>query len=128
MPHDSRQDWDRTVGEPVSAFDTLADIQNSVAYPAQARIVEALTLRESEVLRRVALGHSNEEVAAQLSMTRDGVKYHLKNIYTKLGAARRTDAIRIASDCGFLKPTRPDIRHHVVASRRSQFARSRSAA
>lgn len=89
-------------------------------------IVEALTLRESEVLRSVALGHSNDEVGAQLSMTRDGVKYHLKNIYAKLGAARRTDAIRIAVDCGFLKQHRTAARHHVVASIRSQFARARS--
>ncbi len=58
---------------------------------------EPFTEREEKVLSLLLDYMSNDEIAKALFVTRDTVKYHLKNIYGKLGARNRLDAIRIAS-------------------------------
>jgi DNA-binding NarL/FixJ family response regulator len=55
-----------------------------------------LTHRELEILRPVANGASNADVAAALWITEQTVKFHLSNIYRKLGVANRTEAARWA--------------------------------
>ena len=62
----------------------------------------ALTEREIEVLRRVALGNANKQVAAQLMISEETVKAHMKNVLDKLGAHDRTHAVTIAVKRGFL--------------------------
>ena len=62
------------------------------AYPA------GLTAREVEVLRLVAAGLTNSQVAARLFVTPRTVNAHLTSIYTKLGVAGRAAAIRFALD------------------------------
>lgn len=57
---------------------------------------ETLTEREIEVLRHVAGGNANREVAAQLRITEETVKAHMKNILAKLRANDRTHAVTIA--------------------------------
>lgn len=52
-----------------------------------------LSAREREVLEELANGRSNKEIARLLDMTEHTVKFHLKNIFGKLGAERRTDAV-----------------------------------
>ncbi len=61
-----------------------------------------LTGREVEVLRLVAVGHSNKLVAQRLSISEDTVKNHVGNIMSKLGAQDRTHAVTIAMKRGFL--------------------------
>jgi DNA-binding NarL/FixJ family response regulator len=61
-----------------------------------------LTPREIEVLRLIAGGNANKEIAAQLSVTEDTVKGHVKNILAKLGANDRTHALTIALKRGIL--------------------------
>jgi DNA-binding NarL/FixJ family response regulator len=56
----------------------------------------ALTHRELEILRPVANGASNADVAAALWITEQTVKFHLSNIYRKVGVANRTEAARWA--------------------------------
>jgi DNA-binding NarL/FixJ family response regulator len=56
---------------------------------------DALTPREVDVLRLVAGGNANKEVAARLSLTEETVKSHVKNILAKLGASDRTHAVTI---------------------------------
>jgi DNA-binding NarL/FixJ family response regulator len=51
-----------------------------------------LTPRETEVLRLVAEGLSNKEIAAALFLSLRTVKFHLVNIYGKLGVSTRTEA------------------------------------
>jgi DNA-binding CsgD family transcriptional regulator len=51
-----------------------------------------LTRRELEILRLVAQGHANGEVAKMLWVTEQTVKFHLSNTYRKLGVANRTEA------------------------------------
>ncbi len=50
------------------------------------------------MLEQLALGLSNREIAAALWVSDQTVKFHLSNIYRKLGASTRTEAIRIAHE------------------------------
>jgi LuxR family maltose regulon positive regulatory protein len=64
--------------------------------------VETLTAREVEVLRLVALGRSNSQVAAELFVTVGTVKSHLHTISGKLGAANRVEAVARGRELGIL--------------------------
>ena len=61
-----------------------------------------LTRRELEILRLVAEGHSNSQLAHMLWVTEQTVKFHLSNIYRKLNVANRTEASRWAQLNGLL--------------------------
>jgi DNA-binding NarL/FixJ family response regulator len=61
-----------------------------------------LTKREQEILKLVAEGRSNGEVARKLWVTEQTVKFHLSNIYRKLGVTNRTEAGRQAQLIGLL--------------------------
>ena len=63
---------------------------------------DALTLREIEVLRRVAAGKSNKLIAAELDISEGTVKTHMKSILPKLEASDRTHAVMIALKRGIL--------------------------
>jgi DNA-binding NarL/FixJ family response regulator len=64
---------------------------------------DALTEREIEVLRRVAMGTANKIIAFELSVSEATIKAHMKNILAKLGANDRTHAVTIAAKRGFLE-------------------------
>lgn len=64
---------------------------------------DGLTPREIDVLRLVAGGNANKEVAAQLSLTEETVKSHIKNILAKLEASDRTHAVTIALKRGIIE-------------------------
>ena len=55
-----------------------------------------LTERELEILQHVAEGLSNSQIGKQLWVTEQTVKFHLSNIYRKLGVGNRTEATRYA--------------------------------
>jgi len=61
-----------------------------------------LTKRELEILRLVAEGHSNSQLARLLWVTEQTIKFHLSNIYRKLDVANRTEASRWAQVHGLL--------------------------
>lgn len=63
---------------------------------------ETLTPREIDVLRLVAGGNANKEIAAQLSLTEETVKSHVRNILSKLAANDRTHAVAIGVKRGFI--------------------------
>jgi DNA-binding NarL/FixJ family response regulator len=63
---------------------------------------DALTEREVEVLRSVAMGNSNKLIADGLNLSEATVKGHMKNILSKLGASDRTHAVMIAMKRGFI--------------------------
>jgi DNA-binding NarL/FixJ family response regulator len=63
---------------------------------------ERLTARELEVLQHVAAGRSNGEIGRRLWVSEHTVKFHLSNIYKKLGVANRTQACRRAATLGLL--------------------------
>lgn len=66
---------------------------------------DAVSDREAEVLRYVAQGKSNREIAELLSITEDTVKGHMKHILAKLGAHDRTHAVMIAVERGIIGPS-----------------------
>lgn len=66
-----------------------------------------LTRRELEILRLVAEGHSNLQLARMLWVTEQTVKFHLSNIYRKLNVANRTEASRWAQLNGLLSSEPP---------------------
>lgn len=55
-----------------------------------------LTDRQQEILRSVTRGLTNEDIASQLGITKVCVKKHLTKIFTKIGAANRSEAVAIA--------------------------------
>ena len=61
-----------------------------------------LSEREIEVLRLVAKGNSNKEIAAQLFVTEDTIKVHVRSMLGKLRASDRTQAVVIALQRGLL--------------------------
>ncbi|BCX04571.1 MAG: DNA-binding response regulator [Candidatus Roseilinea sp.] len=65
--------------------------------------VEPLTPREAQVLRLMAEGKTNKEIAAQLAITERTVKFHVGAILGKLGAGNRTEAVRLAAQLGWVK-------------------------
>ena len=70
--------------------------------PASPARPGGLTRREVEILRLVAEGHSNSQLARMLWVTEQTVKFHLSNVYRKLGVANRTEASRWAQVNGLL--------------------------
>jgi DNA-binding NarL/FixJ family response regulator len=88
----------RTVyrGRKAMAAEVAADV-------AQHTGEELLTPKEIDVLRLIAAGNANKEIAAQLSVTEETVKSRVKNILDKLGANDRTHAVTIGLKRGFIE-------------------------
>jgi len=63
---------------------------------------ESLSEREIEVLRLISGGNANKEIGAQLSITEETVKGHVKNILSKLGANDRTHAVTLGLKRGII--------------------------
>jgi DNA-binding NarL/FixJ family response regulator len=55
--------------------------------------VEHLTARETVVLRLMALGHGNKEIASRLGISEHTAKFHVSSVLAKLGAVSRTEAV-----------------------------------
>jgi DNA-binding NarL/FixJ family response regulator len=64
---------------------------------------DALTAAEVEVLKLIAAGNANKQIAAQLSITEETVKGRVKNIFSKLGANDRTHAAMIGLKRGIIE-------------------------
>jgi two-component system NarL family response regulator len=82
-------------GRRLIAPEVAARLADRVASPS-------LTSREVAVLELVAKGMSNKEIGAALFVSETTIKYHLKNIYAKLGANDRTEAALLATQRGIL--------------------------
>jgi DNA-binding NarL/FixJ family response regulator len=63
---------------------------------------EELTAREREILTAVARGLSNKAISEELWVTEQTVKFHLTNVYRKLGVPSRTAAVRYAHEHGLV--------------------------
>src|SRR5216117_2135940 len=86
----------RRVAALLRADGVVSERVVSTAAPgAVAQPGAALTARELEVLRLVARGLSNKEIAADLRITTHTVKYHLAAVLEKLGVRSRTEAVSL---------------------------------
>jgi DNA-binding NarL/FixJ family response regulator len=72
--------------------------RESLSYPQQEPAQGTLSARELEVLDLVAQALSNGQIASRLNLTEATVKRHLRNIFAKLGAVSRLDAVNKAKD------------------------------
>lgn len=83
---------------------TLAEIRRlrGGEAPAGSRLAEPLSDRELEILRLVAAGRSNQEIADQLYLALGTVKTHVHNLCGKLGAQSRTEAVARGREFGLL--------------------------
>jgi DNA-binding NarL/FixJ family response regulator len=79
-------------------------LNGDAPHPTAPAERHGLTRRELEILRLVSEGHSNAELARQLWVTEQTIKFHLSNIYRKLDVANRTEASRWAQLNGLLLP------------------------
>jgi DNA-binding NarL/FixJ family response regulator len=75
--------------------------------PATPAGLSPLTSREREILALVSKGTGNKQIAKQLWVTEQTVKFHLSNIYRKLQVSNRTEASRIAHASGLISLTTP---------------------
>jgi DNA-binding NarL/FixJ family response regulator len=67
-----------------------------------AELIEPLTPRELEVLRMLADGHSNKQIAFDLGISGHTVKFHVNSILNKLGAGTRTEAVTLGLRNGLI--------------------------
>ncbi|MHB8961201.1 MAG: LuxR C-terminal-related transcriptional regulator, partial [Candidatus Limnocylindrales bacterium] len=74
----------------------------SVSQAADGRLVETLTARELDVLRLMAVGASNAEIADGLTVSLGTAKWHVGHVLAKLGATSRTQALLYAQQLGLV--------------------------
>jgi LuxR family maltose regulon positive regulatory protein len=89
----SRQIETEYVTDLLSVIDEAVDTT-----PSTQPLAEPLTKRELELLRLIEAGCSNQEIAARLVVSIATVKRHISNIYIKLGAQSRTQAVAIGKE------------------------------
>ena len=94
--------------ELIRAIRTIASGQRCISRTAGAKLAgrigaPELTERELSVLRCVATGQANKEVAAALRISEGTVKSHVNKIMQKLGALSRTDAVMVGLRKGLIK-------------------------
>lgn len=99
-------DRDVSAGRVVEAVGRVADgeelLDPSLASAAATAADNPLTPREADVLLAAARGMSNTEIARELALASGTVRNYLSNALTKTGARNRIDAIRVATNAGWL--------------------------
>jgi len=98
---------DMLLTEVITAIRAVRRGERVIPSAVAARLAEfpergELTERELEVLQLVARGLSNKEAARAIGRTDETVKIHLKNIFTKLAVADRTEAVTVALTRGLI--------------------------
>ncbi len=91
-------------GETLLAPGLTGKLVDRLDKPPQENPASLLTTREREVLRALAGGLRNKEIARQLQVSERTVTFHLAHVYQKLGVNSRTEALSRALELDLLKP------------------------
>jgi DNA-binding CsgD family transcriptional regulator len=105
LPVRSGQVEPPVAGKSVDSLPSTVPVAKPRVPPLPGRgkaLVQSLTTREVEVLKWLAAGKSNEDIAASLYLSVNTVKTHLKNVYGKLGVKNRTQAAARAQELGII--------------------------
>ena len=84
------------------AAESLAAIYGDQPLEDKAEFSEEITSRETEVLRMLAQGLANKDIAAGLGISEHTVKFHISSILEKLGASTRTEAVTLGIRRGLI--------------------------
>ncbi|MBN2752199.1 MAG: response regulator transcription factor [Rhodospirillaceae bacterium] len=90
---------------------TMPSSDGTTTTPRDRSPLSALTRREYEILTQLVGGASNKEIAKILGLTEITIKSHLRNVFRKIGATNRTQAVALALREGVqaaINPTRPE--------------------
>lgn len=90
----------RSTAAGQSTFDPEVSKRLIAGLPSEPSATDGLTARETEVLRLIARGLSNPEIAGQLFISEATVKTHINNTFAKIGARHRAEAVRYAYRTG----------------------------
>jgi LuxR family maltose regulon positive regulatory protein len=101
----AHEDFDLDVNQPFIEELLAASGTDLTRNPAKASRppMQPLSDREKEMLIFLANGVSNKEMAQKMFVSENTVKFHLKNVYSKLGVANRLQAINAARQLGFIR-------------------------
>jgi LuxR family maltose regulon positive regulatory protein len=90
---------DRVLGAMGAAIPSAPEVEAEAAAAPE----EPLTERELDILQKVAMGLSNEDLGEQLCLSVHTVRFHLRNIFVKLGAHNRTQAVALGRQLGLVR-------------------------
>ena len=88
--------------EIVSISSRRAGTRSMSTMEVEDEVSEEITSRETEVLRMLAEGLVNKEIAARLGISEHTVKFHISSILDKLGASTRTEAVTLGIRRGLI--------------------------
>jgi DNA-binding CsgD family transcriptional regulator len=90
--------------ERVVVREVIRPVPTSTPFVADTAAIQRLSLtpRELEILALIAEGLSNREIAGRLFVSENTVKTHSANLFSKLQARRRTQAVQIAKEAGVI--------------------------
>jgi LuxR family maltose regulon positive regulatory protein len=102
--HEIVPDFARTLLKAFAETSEVADEEaEQQGRTVQSGLIDPLTKRELEVLTLIARELSNQEISEQLFVSPNTVKTHIRNLYGKLGASRRSQAVAQAHALGLLQ-------------------------
>ena len=82
--------------------ESLAAVYGDQPLEVEAELSEEITSRETDVLRMLAEGLVNKDIAARLGISEHTVKFHISSILDKLGASTRTEAVTVGIRRGLI--------------------------
>ena len=82
--------------------ESLAAVYGDQPLEVEAELSEEITSRETDVLRMLAQGLVNKDIAARLGISEHTVKFHISSILDKLGASTRTEAVTLGIRRGLI--------------------------
>ena len=82
--------------------ESLATVYGDQSLEVEAELSEEITSRETDVLRMLAHGLVNKDIAARLGISEHTVKFHISSILDKLGASTRTEAVTLGIRRGLI--------------------------